>query len=407
MYCRNVKPTEKPLKISYGGGLFLLVEPRGSKLWRLAYRFNGKQKTLSLGTYPAVSLKDARDHRSRAKELLARGIDPGEHKKQEKRKKLLEAENTFESVARDWFDARKSGWTPGYSDRILRRLEADIFKVIGRRPINEIEPPELLDAIRQIEKRNAIVLARRLLQVCGQVFRYAVASGIAIRDPSQDIRGALRSAGPKMRRTALKEADLPEFLCALEGYQGDRTTVLALKLVLHTFLRTSEIRFGAWSEFEALGSESALWRIPAERMKARSEHLVPLTPQVQQVLGELRRLTGNSPYILPAKTKSGVISQNTLIYALYRMGYHSRATVHGFRGTASTILNEHGFNRDWIERQLAHAERDGVRAAYNSAEWLPDRRKMLLWWSAHLDKMLQFEVRFDSAAVNAAYPIHG
>jgi integrase len=387
--CRNVKAAEKPRKISDGGGLFLIVEPRGSKLWRLAYRFNGKQKTLSFGVYPFISLKDARGHRDRAKELLARGIDPGEHRKREKRKRLLEAGHTFESVARDWFDARKSGWTSGYADRILRRLEADIFKAIGRRPINEIEPPELLDAIRQIEKRDAVVLARRLLQICGQVFRYAVASGIATRDPSQDIRDALRSAGPKKHRSALKEADLPAFLRSLEVYEGDRTTVLALKLVLHTFLRTSEIRFGSWSEFEALGSERALWRIPAERMKARSEHLVPLTPQVEQILRELRQLAGDSAYILPGKTKDGVISQNTLIYALYRMGYHSRATVHGFRATASTILNEHGFNRDWIERQLAHAERDGVRAAYNSAEWLQDRREMLLWWSDYLDQRIQ------------------
>ncbi|MGN6146522.1 MAG: tyrosine-type recombinase/integrase [Mesorhizobium sp.] len=265
VFCRNVKPAGKPQKVSDGGGLFLLVEPRGSKLWRLAYRFNGKQKTLSLGIYPAVSLKDARDHRSRAKELLARGGDPSEHRKQEKRKKLLGAGNTFEAVAREWFDARKSGWTSGYADRILRRLEADIFKIIGRRPINEIEPPELLDAIRKIEKRNAIVLARRLLQICGQVFRYAVASGMAMRDPSQDIRDALRSAGPKKHRTALREADLPEFLRTLATYEGDRTTVLAIQLVLHTFVRTSEIRFGKWSEFEALGSERALWRIPAER----------------------------------------------------------------------------------------------------------------------------------------------
>lgn len=365
----------------------MLVEPRGSKLWRLAYRYNGKQKTLSLGIYPAVSLKDAREHRDRAKELLARDIDPGEHKKQQKRKRRLEAGNTFETVAREWFDAQKSGWTPAYADRILRRLEADIFKPIGKRPINDIEPLELLDAIRQIERRNAIVLARRLLQVCGQVFRYAVASGLAKRDPSQDIRGALKSAGPKKHRTALKEAELPEFFAVLNSYNGHRGTVLALKLLLHTFLRTSEIRFGAWSEFEALGSERALWRIPAERMKARSEHLVPLTPQVELILNELRHLSGSSPHVLPAKTKERVMSQNTLIYALYRMGYHSRATVHGFRGTASTILNEHGFNRDWIERQLAHAERDGVRAAYNSAEWLSDRRRMMLWWSSHLDEL--------------------
>ncbi|MEO3385251.1 integrase arm-type DNA-binding domain-containing protein [Mesorhizobium sp. CAU 1741] len=387
VFCRTVKAAEKPQKFSDGGGLFLLVEPRGSKLWRLAYRFDGKQKTLSFGVYPTIGLKEAREQRDRARELLARDIDPGEHKKQLKRRKRLEAENTFETVAREWFDGQKSGWTQGYSDRILRRLEADVFREIGRRPINDIEPPELLETIRKIEKRNAVVLARRLLQVCGQVFRYAVASGLAKRDPSQDIRGALRSAGPKKRRTALKEAEIPEFLSALDAYEGDRRTVLALKLVMHTFLRTSEIRFGVWSELEALGTERALWRIPAERMKARSEHLVPITPQVELILEELKRLSGDSPYLLPAKTKEGVISQNTLIYALYRMGYHSRATVHGFRGTASTILNEHGFNRDWIERQLAHAERDGVRAAYNSAEWLPDRRNMLLWWSMHLENL--------------------
>jgi integrase len=383
--CRNTKPTDKPVKLSDGGGLHLLINPTGGKLWRMAYRFHGKQKTLAFGTYPAVSLKDARSRRDDAKVLLAKGIDPGEQKKVDKRQARVQASNTFEIIAREWFDARKAGWTPAYSTRIWRRLEADIFSVIGARPVQDIEPPELLDAIRAVEKRDAIVLAKRLLQVTGQIFRFAVASGRAKRDPSQDLRGALKTAAPQKHRAALRASELPEFMQALENYEGDRSTVLALQLIMHTFLRTSEVRFGKWSEIEELDGVKPLWRIPAERMKARSEHLIPLTKQAVAILKGLKTLSGKSENILPAATKEGVISQNTLIYALYRLGYHSRATVHGFRGTASTILNEHGFNRDWIERQLAHAERNDVRAAYNSAEWLPDRRNMLIWWSDYLE----------------------
>jgi integrase len=381
--CRNAKPVEKPIKISDSGGLFLLVQPTGGKLWRLAYRFAGKQKTLALGAYPVVSLKDARGQRDEAKELLARGIDPSEEKKAEKRRAKLAAENSFEVVAREWFDARRPGLVPSYASRIWSRLEGDIFPAIGQRPIAAIEPPELLETIRKIERRGAIILAKRTLQVCGQIFRFAIASGRATRDPSQDLRGALRSAGPCKRRTAMKAENLPAFMKALDSYEGERQTALALKLIVHTFLRTNEVRFGRWEEIDW---QAALWRIPAERMKMRGEHLVPLTLPVLAILQELKALAGNSPMILPAPTKDGVISQNTLIYALYRMGYHSRATVHGFRGTASTVLNEHGFNRDWIERQLAHADRS-VRARYNAAEWLADRRRMMEWWSNKLSDL--------------------
>jgi len=383
--CRNARSAEKPLKISDGGGLFLLIQPTGSKLWRMAYRFQHKQKTLAFGAYPAVSLKDARAKRDGAKELLAKGSDPGEIKRIEKRNAKIAVANTFEEIAREWFNARRAGWTVGYSDRLLRRLEADLFPRIGLRPISEIEPLELLDCIRVVEKRGAVELAKRLLQSCGQIFRYAVASGRAFRDPSQDLRGALQSPGPKKHRAALKASELPDFLQALENYEGERSTVLGLKLIAHTFLRTNEVRYGRWSEIEGLDDEMPLWRIPPERMKARSEHLVPLTPHVVSILRELRILAGESECILPAPTKEGVVSQNTFIYAVYRLGYHSRMTVHGFRGIASTILNEQGFNRDWIERQLAHAERNEVRAAYNAAEWLGDRRYMLVWWSEYLD----------------------
>ncbi len=383
--CRNARSAEKPLKISDGGGLFLLIQPTGSKLWRMAYRFQHKQKTLAFGAYPVVSLKDARAKRDGAKELLAKGSDPGEIKRIEKRNAKIAVANTFEEIAREWFNARRAGWTVGYSDRLLRRLEADLFPRIGLRPISEIEPLELLDCIRVVEKRGAVELAKRLLQSCGQIFRYAVASGRAFRDPSQDLRGALQSPGPKKHRAALKASELPDFLQALENYEGERSTVLGLKLIAHTFLRTNEVRYGRWSEIEGLDDEMPLWRIPPERMKARSEHLVPLTPHVVSILRELRILAGESECILPAPTKEGVVSQNTFIYAVYRLGYHSRMTVHGFRSTASTILNEQGFNRDWIERQLAHAERNEVRAAYNAAEWLGDRRYMLVWWSEYLD----------------------
>jgi integrase len=386
--CRNARPARRPVKISDGGGLFLLVQPSGSKLWRLAYRYHGKQKSLAFGSYPAVSLKDARRKRELAKEQLAQGCDPGEVKRAQKYASMRALANSFEAIGREWFEIRRPGWTAGYADRLLRRLEADIFPRIGARPVSNIEPPDLLETVRQIEKRGAIELAKRLLQVSGQIFRFAIASGRATRDPSQDLRGALRSPGPKKHRAALRALELPEFLRALESYSGERSTALGIKLITHTFLRTGEVRFGKWSEIERLEGDTPLWRIPAVRMKARAEHLIPLTPQVVAILNQLRRLAGRSEYILPAPTKQGVISQNTLLYAVYRMGYHSRVTIHGLRGTASTILNENGFNRDWIERQLAHVERNDVRAAYNSAEWLEDRRRMMLWWSNYLDDAL-------------------
>jgi integrase len=380
------------LKISDSGGLHLLVQPNGSKLWRLAYRSSGKQKTLALGAYPAVPLVEARRRRDAAKQQLANGVDPGIAKKEEKRVTRLAIANQFEGVAREWFAARLKSWMPSYSERLMRRLEADIFPAIGSRPISSIEPPEVLSAVRAIEDRGAIELAKRLLQVTGQIFRFAIATGRAKRDPTQDLRGALQSPAPQKHRAALKAVDLPPFIRAVETYAGDRTTALGIKLVLHTFVRSSEARFATWSEFEGLDGSTPLWRLPAGRMKARTEHLVPLSPQVVEVLRELQTLNGRSRHLFPSPGKLGVISENTWIYAIYRLGYHSRVTMHGLRGTASTILNEHGFNRDWIERQLAHAERNAVRAAYNSAEWLQDRRSMMVWWSNYLEATLALDL---------------
>lgn len=380
---RAFKPAEKPRKIADGEGLYIQVSPAGGKHWRLAYRHNGKQKVLALGSYPIVGLKDARRKRDEAKALLGEGVDPSVQKKADKRRAKIAAACTFQSVAEDWFSLRKDGWSPGYSERLWRRIEADLFPAIGGRPIAEIEPAELLDAVRKIEQRGAVVLAKRITQVAGQIFRHAVVTGRAKSDPTRDLRGALKSPREKKSRTALKSTELPDFLKALADYPT-RQTELALRLIIHTAVRTGEARFGLWSEVENIDGEAPLWRIPAARMKARAEHIVPLTPSVVAILKELKELAGDSQYLLPAATKDGVISQNTLIYSLYRLGYHSRATVHGFRGTFSTILNEHGFNRDWIERQLAHAERNEVRGAYNSAEWLSDRRAMLEWWSNYL-----------------------
>jgi len=385
--CRNATAREKPIKLGDGGGLYLLVQPSGGKLWRLAYRFGGKQKTLAIGKFPAVGLKEARQRREAAKEQLANNTDPSDQKKKAKRLARLASANDFQTIATQWFDARKSGWVSSYSSRLWSRMEADLFPKLGRRPISGIEPPELLEVVRLIEQRGAVVLARRMLQISGQVFRYAVAVGVATRDPSQDIRGALKTALPKKHRASLKSVELADFFEKLTAYEGEPSTALALRLVVHTFLRTNELRFARWSEIEELDGANALWRIPAERMKGRAEHLVPVTAQVRALLKKLKPLSGNSQLLFPAPTRTGVISENTLLYALYRMGYHSRATVHGFRGTASTVLNERGFNRDWIERQLAHVERNDVRAAYNSAEWLSDRRLMLEWWSGFLETM--------------------
>jgi integrase len=386
--CRNSKGQSRPYKLSDGGGLYLLVNPDGAKYWRLAYRWHGKQRSLALGIYPAVGLMEARTGRDDAKRNLAANVDPSAAKRERKRAAKLATGNTFEAVAREWHENWKGGRTPYYAGQILRRLEADVFPVIGRRPIAELEPPELLDMLRKVEQRGVNETARRLKQLIGQIFRFAVVTGRAKRDPSADLKDALRATGEPRRHRAMPMLELPKFLKQLDTYGGEQQTKLALKLVTLTFLRTTELRAGKWSELENLDHNSAQWRIPAERMKMRLEHLVPLSRQAVVVLRELRAHSGNSPNIFPSPGKEGCMSSNTMLYALYRMGYHGRATTHGFRGVASTILNESNlFNRDWIERQLAHVERNEVRRAYNAAEWMPDRRRMMQWWADHITSL--------------------
>ncbi|MFG1306004.1 integrase arm-type DNA-binding domain-containing protein [Xanthobacter autotrophicus] len=382
---RSAKGREKPYKLADGGGLYLLVNPDGARYWRLNYRFAGKQKTLALGTYPITSLADARKSRETAKEQLAARIDPSEARRAEKRAARLHSSRIFEVVAQEWFAAKLPGWVPSYSDRLLSRLEADIYPTLGHRPIADIEPPELLEVIRKVEARGAIELAKREMQVVGQIFRFAIATGRAKRDPTQDLRGALKSPGRQKHHRALPREDLPDFLKALDAYDGEPMTKLALKLMVLTFVRTTELRAARWSEFEGLDGPEPLWRIPPERMKMRFEHLVPLSPQAVAVLQELRPLAGRSPQLFPSPSKEGFMSNNTMLFAMYRMGYHGRATVHGFRGVASTWLNEAGYHPDWIERQLAHDERNEVRGAYNSAQYLVGRRQMMCDWADFLD----------------------
>jgi integrase len=381
---RALKPAKGAYKIADGEGLYIRVTSSGGRLWAIAYRYGGKQKSLSIGKYPIVSLLDARRARDEAKRLLASGIDPSAARKKERRQRTMASANTFEAVANEWFSLNSERWVQKYSVRLRSRLDDDLLPALGHRPISEIEPLEVLDAIRKIEKRDAIEMGRRVMQMAGSIFRYGVATARCSRDITADLKGALRPPKQTKHRTALPASELPTFVKALQNYDGDEVTKLAMQLLLLTFVRTSEVRFARWSEFEGLDSANALWRIPAGRMKMRRDHLVPLSPQAVSIVKRLRSLSKSEGFVFPGGNKDGVMSENTLLFAIYRMGYHKRATVHGFRATASTILNEAQFNRDWIEMQLAHFD-NSVRGIYNSAEWLPQRQSMKCWWADYLE----------------------
>jgi len=388
--CKGFKPENKSYKKSDEKGLYLEVMPNGSKYWRFKYRYNKKEKRLSIGVYPEVSLKEARNKRDEARKLLAENIDPSQQKKLEKITKHINSENSFESIAREWHEQKKPSWTERHAHYVLTRLEADIFPKIGYRPINEIKAPELLVALKEIEKRGAIDIAHRAMQTSGQIFRYAIATGRAEHDISADLKGALQTR-KKKHYNKLPEKELPDFLSKLEKYdteyQGDKLTKLAFKLLINTFLRTTEIRGARWEEFNFDKKE---WRIPAERMKMKEEHIVPLSKQSLEIIEEIKLITGNRELLFPnVNNANKPISENTLLYALYRMGYRGRTTTHGFRSTASTILHENRFPSDVIEIQLSHAERNEVKASYNFAKYLPERRQMMQWWSDYIERALK------------------
>jgi integrase len=382
---RQAKPTDKPYKLFDGGGLFLLVQPNGAKLWRLKYRFVGKEKLLAIGSYDkGVSLKRAREARDKARDQLTEGIDPGARKKQEKHAEREQAENTFRAIALNWADTYGAHWSETHRTRVLTSLEVDAFPALGALPIKEITPPMVLEVIRAVESRGALDVASRVLQRTSSIFRFAIQTGRATYNPAADMRGVLKTRKVEHRST-ISRGELPEFLKKLDSYSGDPITKLALRLIILTFVRTGELRGARWEE---LNIDQGEWRIPAERMKMRSSHIVPLSPQALGVVEELRLLTGQFDLLFPSqRDQQRPISENTLLYAIYRLGYHKRATVHGFRALASTILNETGFRPDVIERQLAHVERNKVRAAYHRSEYLEERRKMMDWWGACIESM--------------------
>lgn len=318
------------------------------------------------------------------KKQLLGNIDPSEQKRLKKLTPQINSDNRFEGVAREWHDKKVEEWTVAHAKGVMKRMEADLFPHIGHRPIADIEAPELLAVLRMIEKRGALEVAQKSKQTCGQIFRYAIATGRAKSDPSADLKGALKTRKAK-NHAYIKESDLPEYLKRLEAYDGDKLTKLGLKLLLLTFVRSAELRGATWQE---ISWDKAEWRIPAERMKMKEEHIVPLCKQALSILREVQAISGNREHLFPNSViPNKMMSENTLLYALYRMGYHSRATTHGFRSTASTILNEHGFRPDVIERQLAHGERNKIRAAYNHAEYLPERREMMQWWGDYIERI--------------------
>lgn len=381
---RAAKHAEKTIRLFGGGGLYLELSPRGGKWWRLKYRYANREKRVSLGVYPEVSLKEARERRDLQRKLLANLIDPSAQRKAAKAALVLRTENSFEAVAREWFATFSKHWAKGHADKVLHRLEHNVFPAIGDRPIAEIAPRDLLGVLKRVEKRGALETAHRTKQNCSQVFRYAVATGRAERDPSADLRGALPPVKQRHHASITDPKAIGALLRAIEGYEGSEVTRCALRLAALTFVRPGELRRAEWAEFDLEKSE---WRIPAAKMKMREQHLVPLSKQAVAVLRELQPITGNGPLLFPGPYhRERPMSENTVNAALRRLGYaKEQMTGHGFRSMASTLLHEQGWNHHAIERQLAHAERNAVSAAYNFAEHLPERRKMMQAWADYLD----------------------
>ena len=376
----------KQKKMTDGKGLFLLLHPNGSKYWRMKYQFSGKEKTLAFGVWPEVSLTEAREMRNEAKLLLKDGKDPSGVKKSQKLNQKIQNSNTFGSITQEWQLMKKKEWKEAHSHDVQRALEIHVLPDLANRPIAEIDSTELLAVLKKIEDQGKFEAAHRARQKVDAIFRYANLSKRCDHNPASNLKGTLVT--PKRnKQKALEESDLPEFFKKIDKYDGAIITKLGLRMVLLTLARTTEIRYATWGEFE-LDSDSAVWRIPGERMKMERDHMVPLSRQAVSVMAEVRKFTQGEHYVFhqlinPKKP----MSENTMLYSMYRMGYHRRATVHGFRATASTILNEKGFREDVIEKLLSHQEGNKVRAAYNRAEYLNERREVLQWWADYLDKI--------------------
>jgi integrase len=388
---RKAQPSDKLQKLSDGGGLQLHIATTGGKLWRWAYRFDGKQKTMALGVYPDVTLSQARERRDAARKLLASGVDPMAQKKADKQATACANENTFEAVARQWWDHWKSIRSDSHTGYVIRRLEADVFPAIGKRPIAAIDARELVAMVKRVEARGALDIAKRILQTSAQVFRYAIAHGKATRNPATDIKPAdVIKPRAKVNYARIDATELPALLRKIDAYQGTPVTRLAVKLMALTFVRTGELIGARWCEFDL---EAARWDIPAARMKMKTPHVVPLSPQAIDVLRTLHTVTGGRALVFPGeRDHDKPMSNNTILGALERMGYKHRMTGHGFRGIASTVLHEQGFDHSHIELQLAHSERNAISAAYNHALYLPQRAAMMAWWGNYLESVAKGNV---------------
>ena len=378
----KAKPKEKQYKLADERGMYLLIHPKGGKWWRLDYRFQGKRKTLSLGTVPDVSLKEARKKRDEARSILEDGADPSYYRASAK----AFGEDSFEAVAREWYEKFRGQWAQSHAVKTLARLEKDLLPWVGSRPIDAIEPPELLRVIRRVEHRGALDTAHRIQQIASRVFLYGVATGRCSRDPTTDLKGALPPNRANHFATITDPKEIGGLLRAIDGYQGSPITRCALTLAPLVFVRPGELRHAEWTEIHP---DRAEWRIPAAKMKMKRDHIVPLSDQAIHILEEIKPLTGNGRYVFPSVLTTGrPMSDNTINSALRRLGYSKdEMTGHGFRSMASTVLNENGWTPDAIERQLAHVEGNSVRAAYNCAEHLEERRRMMQWWADYLDEL--------------------
>ena len=385
---RNAKPKEKPYKLTDGKGLHLHVATSGKKTWRYRFTLAGTESTYVLGKYPKLSLKDARDELAEARKQVKAGINPAGERRQEKRANIQQqaeqkalAKNSFEAIAIEWHQQKKDGWSETHAEQTLLFLQREVFPVIGPLQVDKITPPMVLQVLRDIESRGALEIARKTQQRMTSVFRYAVQTGRATFNPAGDMRGVLKARKPK-NHAMIDPEELPALLQKLTAADVHTTTRLALQFTILTAARTGEVRFATWNEID-LGKR--LWSIPAARMKMQQPHVVPLSTGALAILKRAKILYGDFGYIFPGIVDPAkALSENTLLYALYRIGYHSKATTHGFRALFSTVANEAGFNPDAIERQLAHQEKNAVRAAYNRGVYLKERAELMQWWSDHL-----------------------
>ena len=382
---KATKPKDKDYKVFDGGGLYLLVKTNGSMLWRLKYRFGSKEKALSIGKYPIVSLSEARTERYKAKQLLKNNVDPSQHKQLQKHKLVTSAELTFEIVAKQWYERQKNGWKEQHAHKVWRRIEMHVLPDIGKTPIRSMNAKDIIKCIQRIEDKGAGDIAKRAFQTIKRIFDYAVIEQSIELNITHSIRPQDILRRTKVKHNPYLQAhELPRYLRTVEEYQGEYQTKLCLKLMMLVFVRHNELLNARWDEFIF---DQSQWRIPAERMKMEKPHIVPLSKQAVTILEELKKINGIYDFVFPQKRNyKKSMSNGTMTRALHKMGYKGKLTVHGMRGTASTILNENGFNPDAIETQQSRQDTNTVRASYNHAQYLDQRRQMMQWWADFLDE---------------------